>query len=417
MENNPYKRLPVALILVWMLGANSALAARISIAAVVGDDVITTSDVLQRRDLIMATAGIPATIENQQKLTARIIQSLIDETLQLQEAKRNSLAVSDEDLAKALDAMSNNGDNIRDFVRNRGLSQRSLENQLRAQLLWGKVVQRKLRRNVSIAQDEVLRAQKSQAASPGEQELRISALELPIAAATTTEEAAALAEEIMLQLKAGADMATIATRPVRQGEVQFKPPVWVAEKSLPPALAQALRSVAAGDFTPPLRSASMIQILQVLERKTAPRQDESTEYAIKQITIPAPPKHDKLSLRKWRAAANILRANPGSCEDASIPESSLPAESIMVRARLGAMSRDQRAIVGHLDVGEVSEPLVSPEALRLVVLCEKIEPSSGNLPDAEKIRQELFSEKLELEAQKHLRNLRRDAFIDIKGAQ
>jgi peptidyl-prolyl cis-trans isomerase SurA len=93
----------------------------------------------------------------------------------------------------------------------------------------------------------------------------------------------------------------------------------------------------------------------------------------------------------------------------------LPAKVQLVRTHVGDLSPQQRSIVSHLEVGDVSEPLFGPDAVRLVVLCEKVEPSEGTLPNAEAIRQQLFAEKLELEAQKHLRNLRREAFIDIKG--
>jgi peptidyl-prolyl cis-trans isomerase SurA len=37
------------------------------------------------------------------------------------------------------------------------------------------------------------------------------------------------------------------------------------------------------------------------------------------------------------------------------------------------------------------------------------------LPDREQIRQVIFRQKLELEAEKHLRNLRREAFIEVRA--
>ena len=408
------------LVWVFLLAALPAQAAQVNIAAVVGDAVITTSDVEQRRDLIMATAGIPATSENQQKITPRIVQSLIDETLQLQEAKNQSLTVSDEEVTKALDDMGARGESkesLRDFIKRSGLSMHSLESQLRAQLLWGKVVQRKLRRNVSVSQDEVARTQKSAALAPGEEELRMQAIAIKIMSKEKEAASNKLAEDIALQLKAGSQMPSIAAQYIKQPEVQFNPPVWVPEKSLPGPLQQAMRSLKDNDVTPLLRGGDAIQIIQLLERVTREKQDDTTEYAIKQLAIAVPKKRDKASLAKLRLAASTLRTNPGSCMDESIPKVDLPVDVKFVRTRLGAMSPQQRSIISHLEVGDVSEPLMGPDALRLVVMCEKIEPATGNLPDAEKIRQQLFAEKLELEAQKHLRNLRRDAYIDIKGAQ
>ena len=400
--------------------AFSAHAATVGIAAVVGEDVITTSDVSERRDLLMATAGIPTTPENQKKITPRIIQSLIDETLQMQEAKRQSLTVTDEELARAIAAMQSHGERketVQDFVKSRGLSLRSLEAQVRAQLAWSKVVQRKLRRNVSISTDEVHRAQLAAAAAPGEADLRIQALEFSMADATKQSAISKVVEDVALELKSGTDMATVAARYVREPGVRYSQPSWVPESQLPPLLQQSLRAIPDGQVTPPLRSGNVVQLLQVMERRTAPKSDDATEYALKQIAISIPKKRDKAAMTSLREAASMLRSNPGDCMSETEPMVALPVAVNFVRARNNALSPQQRGIVAHLDIGQVSEPLMGPDALRLVMMCEKIEPSTGALPDAEKIRQQLFAEKVELEAQKHLRNLRRDAYIDIKDAQ
>lgn len=405
-----------ALMLIGLSG--TAQAASVGIAAIVGDDVITTTELAERRALVMATAGIPATPENQQKLTPRIINLLIDETLQLQEAKRQSITVTDEELNKAIDEMATgrgkDAESLRSFVKRQNLSERSLESQMRAQLAWTKVVQRKLRRNVTISQDEVARAQKAAATAPGESELRVAAIDI---AFQKGKEAAAekLVEEIALQLKAGTEITSVAARYMKQPEVQLNPPVWVPEKSLPVPLQQSLRSAKNGDVAAPMRTPKGVQLLQLLDRRTAPKQDESTEYIIKQAAIAVPKKRDKATFTKLNEVVNALHADMGGCMDASIPKVDLPTQVKFARARLGAMSPEQRSIVTHLEVGAVSEPLTAPDAVRLVMLCEKIEPPEGNLPAAEAVRQQLFSDKIELEAQKHLRNLRRDAFIEVKG--
>ena len=333
--------------------SQSAQAAQVNIAAIVGDEVITTVDVEQRRDLIMATAGIPNTIENQ----------------------------------------------------------------IRAQLAWNKVVARKLRRNVTVAQDEVVRAQKSAATAPGEEELRMQAIEIKYTTKESLETARRLAGEMALQLKAGSEMSTVAAHYTKQAEVAYNPPVWVPMSTLPQPLQQGMRAMKSGDVTPPILAEKSLQLIQLLDRATGTKQADTTEYAIKQITLPLPVKRDKASIAKLQAAAKSLHDNFGSCDDETLPVTGMPATAQIVRMKLAAMSPQQRSLLSHLEVGDVSDPLTGPDAVRLIVMCEKVEPSVGNLPDAEAIRQQLFAEKLELEAQKHLRNLRRDAFIDIKGAQ
>jgi peptidyl-prolyl cis-trans isomerase SurA len=394
-----------------------AQAEQLSIAAIVNDDVITTNDVSERRDFMMVTSGIPVTLENQQRITPRIVQQLIDETLQLQEAKRQSLVVSEDELAKAMDDISLKRDldqvgGIKKLIAEKGLSQRTLDNQLRAQLAWQKVVQRKLRRNVSIAQDEITRAQQAQAAAPGTTELYIAVLSLPIEDEKKTTK---LADEISTHLKTGGDLTSIAASYMGRKEIKFSQPLWLAEDSLKPSLQQALRDLKPGEVTPALRSTEAIQFVQLLDRQVNKPQDDNTEIAIKQISIDLPGQRDKASVAKLRAAGEFLRKNPGECTSETLPPTDIPATASFARTKMGSLSSQQRNILGRLKVGEVSVPMPGREVVHLIMLCEKIEPAAGNLPDPEVVRQRLFAEKIELEAQKHLRNLRRDAYIDIKG--
>lgn len=412
------KRSVLAAVVLAVLALQPVWAAAVRIVATVGEEVITSTDLTERVALVMAMNDIPASPANIQKVTPRVVQSLIDETLQLQEAKRSSITVSDEELAEAIKGIGVRGQNksMQDLIRERGLSMRTLEQQIRAQLAWKKLVQRKLRRNVSISQDELERAQLAAANAPAEEEFRIQALEFPVGNAQAATSVEKQVEDVLIELKSGAEMAAIAAREMPQSGVRYSQPNWVPESQLPPALQQTLRGLKAGELTPPLRSGRAIQLLQMMERRGAPKLDDTTEYALKQITIAVPETRDKASLSTLRNVATSLRADPGDCLSEAVPETALPVQVNFVRTRVGALSPQQRSIVSHLEVGEVSEPLLGPDALRLVVMCEKIEPAGGALPDADKIRQQLFAEKLELEAEKHLRNLRRDASIDIKGA-
>ena len=66
-------------------------------------DVITSTDLNERLALVMSNSEIPNTPENQQHITPRIVQSLIDEALELQEAKHQSITIPDADIDKMLD--------------------------------------------------------------------------------------------------------------------------------------------------------------------------------------------------------------------------------------------------------------------------------------------------------------------------
>ena len=87
MEGNATGMHRAVFVVLCML-AWPASAEKISIAATVNDAVITSLDVSERSRLMMANAQIADTPENVKRLTPKVIQQLVDEALQLQEAQR-----------------------------------------------------------------------------------------------------------------------------------------------------------------------------------------------------------------------------------------------------------------------------------------------------------------------------------------
>lgn len=409
-----------AAILLVVTIAGNAHAARIGIAAVVGDEIITTNDVAERRDLVLATNNLAPTIENQKRVTSRVIESLIDENVQMQEAKRLSISVTKEQLdasiAKLEESRRMPPGSMRATLKQQGLSLRSLESQLTAQLAWTKVVQRKLRREVTISEDEIARAQQAAAADPGIPQVRIAAISVLVLKPGDETAAAEFSQHIYEKLKSGTAMNEVLMTLSSRKDVRISPPGWVDEEKLQPAMQQALRPMQPNEVTPPLKSMNTYQIIQVLERRIAKKVPETTEMVLKEIALPIPTKPDQKSIMELKDAAQAVQNNPGDCisEGVGVPNSA--AKTKFTRLSYGTLPDDLKPIIANLGVTQVTEPLMSETAVRMFMLCERIDPGMGNLPPAAEVRRELFNEKIELEAQKHLRNLKRDEFIEIKGA-
>ena len=409
-----------AAILLVVAIAGNAHAARIGIAAVVGDEIITTNDVAERRDLVLATNNLAPTIENQKRVTPRVIESLIDENVQMQEAKRLSISVTKEQLdasiAKLEESRRMPPGSMRATLKQQGLSLRSLESQLTAQLAWTKVVQRKLRREVTISEDEIARAQQAAAADPGIPQVRIAAISVLVLKPGDETAAAEFSQHIYEKLKSGTAMNEVLMTLSSRKDVRISPPGWVDEEKLQPAMQQALRPMQPNEVTPPLKSMNTYQIIQVLERRIAKKVPETTEMVLKEIALPIPTKPDQKSIMELKDAAQAVQNNPGDCisEGVGVPNSA--AKTKFTRLSYGTLPDDLKPIIANLGVTQVTEPLMSETAVRMFMLCERIDPGMGNLPPAAEVRRELFNEKIELEAQKHLRNLKRDEFIEIKGA-
>src|SRR5471032_2605973 len=94
------KRLLISLAL--LLAAASASAQETRIAAVVNDDVISVADLASRMRLVFASSNIQDVPETRQRVTRQVVRMLVDEKLQMQEAKRLGVKVPDEEVNAGL---------------------------------------------------------------------------------------------------------------------------------------------------------------------------------------------------------------------------------------------------------------------------------------------------------------------------
>ena len=248
----------------------------------------------------------------------------------------------------------------------------------------------------------------------GIKEARLAAIVVPIL--PTDKEAAikARVDEVRTALGSGKSFEAVAA--IYQGRPGFTvaPPVWVMTEKFPPEVAQALRDKKPGTVTSAIHSGNTVQFLKLLAWSTIKKPSPMTEVTVKQIAIALPAKAAKDTQVKLADSERILQANPGSCEETKLPATPLPAKAIFARTLLRNVAPEQLSVLMHLEVGQVSDPQPAPDSVHLVLLCERSEAVGGDA-DLENLRQQLFAEKMELEAEKHLRNLRREASIDIRS--
>ena len=65
----------------------------ISIVAIVSDEAITMADLVKRLDLVILTSNLPNNSKTRKSLSVQIIQTLINEKLYSQEAKKMNIRV------------------------------------------------------------------------------------------------------------------------------------------------------------------------------------------------------------------------------------------------------------------------------------------------------------------------------------
>ena len=194
--------------------AGASGGSAMAIAAVVNEDVITVYDVQSRVQMFMATSGMENSPEMQRRLVPQVVQSLIDERLKLQEAKKLKIATTDAEVRNAVDLIEQNNNmqpgTFRRMMDEKGVDMTTLLSQIEADVAWLKVVRQELRRDVVVAPEEVKTVLARLTANQGKPENEVSEIFLPINVSTRDADVRQLAERLVQQARTGTPFAALA---------------------------------------------------------------------------------------------------------------------------------------------------------------------------------------------------------------
>lgn len=401
-----------------------AMADSLGIAAVVNDEVITSADAEGRLRFVLATTGLSDTPETRERLKPQILRQLVDETLQLQEGARLNYKVTEEEISQAIGNIEQNrgipAGGLLMRLQQLDVPEETFRRQVHAQLIWGDIVSRRIRPQVRLSEEEIDRArmqaeQKTPSGTTAD-EVHISVLSLPVEKPDQEAQVKSLAEKLVIETSRGASFEAVA-RELSAGGASA--PFWINPSQLDAAVAQALQPLAERQVSAPIRTQDGYTIVQLLNRRgarsLAPESD--TELLLKDVLLrlkdDAAPQEVEMMLQIGR---NVSKS-PGTCTDAGIAGvhnvEDFDITAQFRRAREADLSDAVRQLVEGLPVGGVSQPFATPEGIRFFMLCERMEAPPA-LADRDQTQARLTQQKMLLEAQKYMRTLRRDAFIEIR---
>ncbi len=391
------------------------------IAAIVNDEVVSGFDVEQRIDMVIKSTRLRDTPETRRRLRQRVLRGLIDETLQLQAAQRNNISVSEADLQRAYGVLERQNKleagRLVDFLRANGLSQDALARQLRAEIAWSKLVRRRLQPSVSIGEDEVNEVLDRLQANADLPETRLSEILLPVDSPENEDETLREAGRLVQQLRDGAPFNAVAREFSRGATANDGGEIgWVQPGQLAEELDRAVAALAVGAISEPVRAAGGYYIIKLHERRSIAGDDPlETRLALKQVRVPLPGGRTGPNVGPARDLTRQVMARAPGCGGLGAVAAELEIQDAgdLGTVKLRELPEEIRGAVAELPIGEFSKPIITADAIMLLMVCErdvpKVEP-----PDRQRIEQELLGRRLAMLAQRYLRDLRRDAVVELR---
>lgn len=425
----PRRLAPLFIAALVMLGAGTPILAPSTasaqqmqqIAAVVNDEIVTVRDLRNRIEMVIVTSRLPRTSETARRLAPQVLRTLIDEQLQIQEATRLSVDVSESEMARARgDLEARNGlrpGQFAEFVARLGVDPATVERQLRANLLWSKLVQRRFAGQVDVSAEEVAETRARIADNVGKEQKRVSEILLTVDDPSQEAEVIQLADRLVEQLRSGASFQSIARQFSQAANANVGGDIgWVLTDQLAPAIAEVVAQLASGQISEPIRTVVGYHILQVADTRILSEPDPANaEITLSQVFLPVRPGDTDEQRATQTEAVRAVSRQAATCDDMALlaKEAGSPVSADLGTSRLAELPASMRAQVATLAVGETSEPIDLPNGVMAVMVCERRE-AEANLPSPDQIRRQLENQRFEVLAQRYLRDLRQAAFVETR---
>jgi len=389
--------------------------------AMVNGDVITDTDLEQRLNLVIAANGGKVGDEERERLRLQVLRNLIDERLQIQEAKAKEITVENKDVDDTFGRVAKNfkktaGD-FDGYLRERGASATTLRQQIRAELAWNRLLRRKVEPFVNVGDDEVQQVIAQMEKSKGQEEYRVGEIFLAAAAGQDSAQMA-VAQNIVAQVRQGGSFVAYARQFSESASASTGGDLgWMRASQLPETERAALAAIKPGQISEPVHVSGGIAVMALVDKRQVLVADpENATLSLKQMSLEF---KGNVSQELGQAAVAKLTAatkNLGGCGRVEAVGKEIGAQvSVNDQLRLKDMPDALRQLVAKMRIGEATPPFGSAsEGVRVLVLCGRDDSAAPKPPTFDEVYSQMNDQRVGLAARRYLRDLRRDAIIDYR---
>ncbi len=376
------------------------------IAAIVNDKPISYSDVRQRARLLMLTLGRQTPSQEQlQQITGQALEQLIDERLQLDRVAEYKVEVDPREINAELDGMASEGgigaDGLRQQLLAAGVNPVSLEEQIRADIAWNRLMSGLFGSRIRVSESQVEDQLNRLRTAAKKTQYRVGEIFLYAPEETARVEARKAAESIIQQLQQGAEFRVAAQR------ISSAPTAatggdmgWVTADDLAPALAEAVSGAAVPALLPPVEVESGIYILTVTAKRE-PSQP-TTRVDLKRLVATDAKEAtltDAISRIKSCDEVNSVANSKSELRSQDLPDIDV--------VELG---EEGRTLVLATEVGSPTEIFAIGGGLAVMYVCRRQDGAEA-LPSKEDMKNSIKARELDMISERELRNSRREATI------
>ncbi|MCZ6618478.1 MAG: peptidylprolyl isomerase [Gammaproteobacteria bacterium] len=397
------------------------------IVAIVDDDVVLASELFSRIDTVRQQfAGAGQQLPPNDILVSQIMERLIIESIQLQYADRRGVQVDDETLTRAVMGFAAQNDlaleEFHPLMIKHGISNLEFRDQIRREMIISRLQRSLVNRRVAISDNDI----DDLLSSPYYQQLlsdefRVGHILLAIEDSASDEtilRALNEANEIVQELRDGAEFAQMAVsksagaRALEGGDLG-----WRRAGELPTLFAEEVLKLRPGETSEPIRSGSGFHIVKLLEQRGA-GMERAQQTLVRHILVQP---SEIQSESETEALIQRIHGKLDAGEDfaALAVEYSEDPGSALNGGDLGWSTIDQFVPefadrMAMTATGEFSAPFRTTHGWHLLQVQERREQDMSEEARRNMALQILHKRRFDEELQKWLKEIRDDAFVEIR---
>ena len=397
------------------------------IVAVVDDDVVLASELKSRYDQVKRQLQAQnVRMPSDDILISQIMERLILESIQRQQAERRGITIDDETLTRAVMSFAQNNnmtlEQFQQALAADGLSYRTFREEIRSEMMINRLQRGLINRRISISEQEV----NGLLNSPFYQEMfsdeyRVGHILLSLeegASDAVIEAAEADAADIVRQLREGADFAQMAiaksssSRALEGGDLG-----WRKAGELPSLFAEDVLNMQVGDIAEPIRTSGALHIIKLLERRGAGVQ-KVVETNVRHILV------QPSEIRSPEATAELIndikrQLDEGADFAEMAVEHSEDPGSALNGGDLGWATPD--AFIGRFGevmeataIGDLSAPFLTQSGWHILQVLDRREQDMSDEARENMAVEILHKRRFEEEQQEWLKEIRDEAFVEVR---
>jgi peptidyl-prolyl cis-trans isomerase SurA len=399
------------------------------IAAVVNQDVVAASEVVQRTERLREEARQRGdTMPVTETLRKQALDALIEDRVLVTYARENGNRVDEPELDRVVANVAAQNkltmEQLRERLKLDGMDYRSFRENLRDQLMTERVREREVQGRIRITDGEIdkfLDQRREQLVNAGL--LNLAQILVPVpegAAEGIVAERRARAEAALARVKAGEDFAKVARElsedgnKERGGEIGLRP----ADR-LPDVFVEAVKGLTSGELSPQLlRSAAGFHVLKVIERSGADSLTSIMQTRARHVLLrPSAQLTAEVAARRLAEFKRLIEAGRVSFEQVARENSedgSAAAGGELGWVSPGAFVPEFETAMNALPINGISDPVPSRFGVHLIQVLERRTAEIEMKQLRDQARAALREQKYEEAYQEWVKDLRSRAYIEVR---